>query len=89
MFDIRVERDPKALVKGSFTPMGIHIMDSRRQPPGKNPCEQNNGGCSHLCLLAPNPPGFSCACPTGIKLVSNNSCAEGKHSFILAIILYI
>lgn len=32
----------------------------------RTPCSINNGGCSHLCLLKPN--GYSCACPTGIKL---------------------
>lgn len=32
----------------------------------KTPCSNKNGGCSHLCLLKPN--GYSCACPTGIKI---------------------
>lgn len=32
----------------------------------KTPCNNNNGGCTHLCLL--KPKGYSCACPTGIKL---------------------
>lgn len=38
----------------------------------ENVCGQNNGNCSHLCLR--NPKGFSCKCPTGIKLQSQNEC---------------
>ncbi|CAB3256651.1 unnamed protein product [Arctia plantaginis] len=30
----------------------------------ENICGDDNGGCSHLCLRAPQ--GFSCACPTGL-----------------------
>ena len=29
-------------------------------------CNVDNGGCSHLCLLAPPPRGHSCVCPTGV-----------------------
>lgn len=32
----------------------------------KTACSNKNGGCTHLCLL--KPKGYSCACPTGIKL---------------------
>ncbi|KAF4523621.1 hypothetical protein B566_EDAN010130, partial [Ephemera danica] len=32
-------------------------------------CHTRNGGCSHLCLLAPLPVGHTCACPIGIKLL--------------------
>jgi hypothetical protein len=32
-------------------------------------CQAMNGGCSHLCLLAPLPKGHTCACPIGIKLL--------------------
>uniref|UniRef100_A0A8C3QLD8 LDL receptor related protein 4 n=1 Tax=Cyanoderma ruficeps TaxID=181631 RepID=A0A8C3QLD8_9PASS len=41
-------------------------------------CEVNNGGCSHLCLLAPLPKGYSCTCPTGINLQSDGkTCSSG------------
>ena len=45
-----------------------------------NPCQKNNGGCSHLCLLKPN--GFACACPTGIALKEDNkTCNDSKFKF--------
>uniref|UniRef100_A0A3Q2WR41 Low density lipoprotein receptor-related protein 4 n=1 Tax=Haplochromis burtoni TaxID=8153 RepID=A0A3Q2WR41_HAPBU len=43
--------------------MDIHMFHRHH-----NPCAVNNGGCSHLCLLAPAPKASSCACPTGINL---------------------
>lgn len=43
-----------------------------------NPCAVNNGGCSHLCLLAPAPKASSCACPTGINLQTDGkTCTPG------------
>ena len=45
---------------------------------GKNPCNSTvNGGCSHLCLL--NTHSHSCACPTGVRLLSDGrTCEQGK-----------
>lgn len=41
-------------------------------------CDKDNGGCSHLCLLSPFPPFFSCHCPTGILLQQDNrTCDHG------------
>ncbi|XP_013175419.1 PREDICTED: low-density lipoprotein receptor-related protein 4 isoform X2 [Papilio xuthus] len=40
-----------------------------------NACGENNGGCSHLCLRAPQ--GYSCACPTGI-LFENDTESNPK-----------
>lgn len=37
----------------------------------ENACGKNNGGCSHLCLR--NPQGFSCACPTGVRMSKENN----------------
>ena len=32
-----------------------------------DPCAENNGGCSHLCLLsATEEDGFLCVCPDGV-----------------------
>ena len=40
-----------------------------------NPCAVNNGGCTHLCLLSSvKPDGYSCACPTDVKLYP-----DGRH----------
>lgn len=40
---------------------------------GINPCGENNGGCSHLCLIAPGGKNYTCACPDSFVLVSNNN----------------
>lgn len=63
--------------------MDIHVWDQSRQPKVSHPCERNNGGCSHLCLLAPYPPGYSCACPIGIKLINNQTCADGPQELLI------
>ena len=74
-------------------PLDLHVFTAARQPawdgPGPPPCSQNNGGCSHLCLLSPGAafrpegagpdralPGFSCSCPTGVRLVNHTHCAD-------------
>uniref|UniRef100_A0A8C6LFG2 Low density lipoprotein receptor-related protein 4 n=1 Tax=Nothobranchius furzeri TaxID=105023 RepID=A0A8C6LFG2_NOTFU len=49
-----------------------------------NPCAVNNGGCSHLCLLAPAPKASSCSCPTGINLQSDGkTCTPGMSRFLI------
>lgn len=60
-------------------------MDMKRQPYGDNPCKRNNGNCSHLCLLGENPRGYSCACPTGVKLVDNSTCASRPEQLLLIV----
>uniref|UniRef100_A0A8C4QPU2 LDL receptor related protein 4 n=1 Tax=Eptatretus burgeri TaxID=7764 RepID=A0A8C4QPU2_EPTBU len=55
-------------------PMDIHTLHPQRQPPGKNHCGQNNGGCSHLCL--PNAHKYSCACPTGFRSLDVHTCLD-------------
>ena len=69
---------PREIIHGDFVPMDIHVWDPRRQPHKDTPCDNSNGGCSHLCLLAPYPPGYTCACPTGVKLLDNYTCANGN-----------
>jgi low density lipoprotein receptor-related protein 5/6 len=69
-----------------FSPMDIHAFHPRRQPTSVNPCgeERQNGGCSHLCLMSPNPPFYSCACPTGVQLNDDGkTCAKGANEILL------
>ncbi|XP_057187146.1 low-density lipoprotein receptor-related protein 4 isoform X1 [Triplophysa rosa] len=63
-------------------PMDIHTLHPQRQPAGgRNPCGNNNGGCSHLCL--PSNKTFTCMCPTGYKKVDQYNCAESLDKFLL------
>uniref|UniRef100_A0A8C5AXU6 EGF-like domain-containing protein n=1 Tax=Gadus morhua TaxID=8049 RepID=A0A8C5AXU6_GADMO len=57
--------------------MDIHMFHRHRETVS-NPCAVSNGGCSHLCLLAPSPLTSSCACPTGINLQTDGkTCTPG------------
>ncbi|XP_048108831.1 low-density lipoprotein receptor-related protein 8-like isoform X1 [Alosa alosa] len=47
---------------------------SDEQDCDKNECEENNGGCSHLCL--DQPMGVLCDCPPGMMLVGDTQCEE-------------
>uniref|UniRef100_A0A7M4EHR4 Low-density lipoprotein receptor-related protein 1B n=1 Tax=Crocodylus porosus TaxID=8502 RepID=A0A7M4EHR4_CROPO len=50
----------------------IQVYHSYRQPDvSKHLCTINNGGCSHLCLLAPGKT-HTCACPTNFYLAADN-----------------
>ncbi|KAB0361653.1 hypothetical protein FD754_005809 [Muntiacus muntjak] len=44
---------------------------SHRHKVSKHLCMINNGGCSHLCLLAPGK-SHTCACPTNFYLAADN-----------------
>ncbi|KAK4886602.1 hypothetical protein RN001_002873 [Aquatica leii] len=83
VYDKNSSQNSKEFIHSDFVPMDIHIWDSRRQPLTQQPCENNNGGCSHLCLLAPYPPGYSCACPIGTKLVNNLTCTQGPQELLI------
>ncbi|KDR21144.1 hypothetical protein L798_04073, partial [Zootermopsis nevadensis] len=49
-------------------PFDIQILHPSRQPRDvKNPCGDNNGNCSHLCLLSVNGT-FKCDCPHVMRL---------------------
>ena len=57
-----------ALVQGlSDRPMDIHVWSEQRQKCQYNPCSSYNGGCSHICLVAPGNK-TECRCPTGLNL---------------------
>ncbi|XP_070536212.1 low-density lipoprotein receptor-related protein 4-like [Ptychodera flava] len=63
--------------------MDIHMYNNKR-PMLQTMCQVDNGGCSHLCLLAPEPRGYGCACPTGV-LMSNDgkTCHPGMKNFLI------
>nr|XP_045622888.1 low-density lipoprotein receptor-related protein 2-like isoform X5 [Procambarus clarkii] len=67
-------------------PYDIHVFHPLRQLPYDNPCGDNNGGCSHLCLLSPTANGsvtYVCACPDQFYLERDNktciaNCTRGQ-----------
>lgn len=63
--------------------MDVRVFHRNRQII-KSPCDENNGGCSHLCLI--KPKGHSCACPIGINLQADQkTCENGPiNSLIFA-----
>ncbi|GAB6033222.1 Low-density lipoprotein receptor- protein 6 [Chamberlinius hualienensis] len=64
-------------------PMGINVYSAERQPKKTTPCHTNNGGCSHLCLLSPDPPFYTCACSTGVPLKTNTTCFDDVQYMLL------
>lgn len=80
-----VTNETKELIDTPEVPISVHAWDHRLQPAGDNPCKYNNGNCSHLCLLSTNVAGFSCACPTGIKLITYNKCADGPQDMLFLV----
>ena len=73
----------KLKIKGKLTPMDIRVFEPARQPAGSSPCRLDNGGCSHICLAAPNPPYYSCKCPTGLKMLNATKCADSNSEMLL------
>ncbi|XP_054717262.1 low-density lipoprotein receptor-related protein 6-like [Uloborus diversus] len=71
---------------GFLSPMGIHVYHQDRQPPGPTPCDKNNGGCSHLCLLSAYKPFYSCACPTGVRLKNDGKTCENEPQELLLLV---
>ncbi|EDO43726.1 predicted protein, partial [Nematostella vectensis] len=62
----------RTIVKRVLWPhMDIQVLHPLKQPYLPNRCGDNNGGCSHLCLLAAAPRKFSCKCPNGMNMSSD------------------
>jgi len=78
--------DSKARIKIKqkleIDPMDIKVFDPGRQPKADSPCREYNGGCSHICLAAPNAARYSCRCPTGFKMLNSTTC-DDRHNRIL------
>lgn len=61
--------------------MDVKVVDSYEQLED-NACKNSNGGCSHLCLRKPR--GYSCQCPTGVKMKADGkNCEELPSSYLL------
>lgn len=80
-----ITNETKQLIDPTEVPLVVHAWDQRLQPAGDNPCKYNNGNCSHLCLLSTNLQGFSCACPTGVKMLTPNKCADGPQEILFLV----
>lgn len=63
----------------SSQPFGIQVLHSSRQPrDGPSPCGDNNGGCSHLCLI--NLKSYKCECPHVMRLgADNKTCIQNEQ----------
>lgn len=57
------------LVEGNAEIMHL-VATGRLQPPNTHNCRTNNGGCSHVCLVAATDLHI-CACPPGMTLNSD------------------
>ena len=69
-------------------PYDVHVYHPLKQLPYDNPCQFGNGGCSHLCLIAPNADAdgvtYSCSCPDNFVLSSDKksciaNCTKTQH----------
>ena len=82
-YNISLDQVSRVKVRGKLSPMDIRVFEPTRQPKSSSPCSQANGGCSHLCLAAPSPTRFSCACPTGLRLANVTTCADTNSAMLL------
>ncbi|KAG3284511.1 LDL receptor related protein 5 [Ictidomys tridecemlineatus] len=74
----------KEILSALYSPMDIQVLSQERQPSFHTQCEEDNGGCSHLCLLSPREPFYTCACPTGVQLQEDGrTCKAGAEEVLL------
>lgn len=74
------------IAESELHPMDIHVFSKDRQPHHASPCDEENGGCSHLCLLSSTSSrSYVCACPTGIQLLSDHKTCAAKPGSLLVI----
>ncbi|XP_013781727.1 low-density lipoprotein receptor-related protein 2-like [Limulus polyphemus] len=74
----------KTLLKG---PKAIKFYHPLRQPPVTNPCEVNNGGCEHMCVVTPSAEeyglGYRCVCSIGFEISPNGRSCTRVEEFLL------
>ncbi|XP_068726742.1 very low-density lipoprotein receptor-like isoform X2 [Montipora capricornis] len=69
-------KNVSVLVNEAFSPRDLHIYHPQRQPDAVTPCSQDNGKCSHLCLLS-SSKNFTCSCPNGFQLqMDGKTCKD-------------
>jgi len=66
----------EVIVAGLNKPMGLKILHQRKIPPGKNPCDENNGDCEHLCLYLPYHGKQRCFCKEKFIVNENGKTCE-------------
>ena len=50
-----------------------------------NPCAEDNGGCSYLCLLsAVAVDGYTCTCPDGFVLDAHGTNCSGTYKYTVS-----
>ncbi|KAI1723220.1 low-density lipoprotein receptor domain class A domain-containing protein [Ditylenchus destructor] len=66
----------------------LKILDESIQPQriNPNPCVEENGRCSHLCVLIPGAPWRSCICPIGVRLTEDGQTCN-KEGITKALIV--
>ena len=65
-------------------PFGLRVVHPSVQPaaPKPHPCTEDNGGCSHLCLLGYNQTR-TCACPHVMRLARDSVTCETNRRMLL------
>lgn len=62
--------DARILYGDVTRPFSLHVYHRQRQPDIKHPCQENRGGCDHLCIPSyeKSIPVAKCLCSPGFKL---------------------
>lgn len=63
-------------------PFDIQVYHPKRQMSSSNPCAENNGNCSHLCLISYNNT-VGCVCPHLMELASDGKTCKRKDIILL------
>lgn len=78
--------DRTVILDGLDNMNDIHVFHRQRMLAADNPCAENNGGCSHLCVVRPASTGLqaSCLCPTGHTLMQDDlTCNPDIDNYLL------